>query len=68
MKVPFIPFYNPSAKTYTGIEEMRMGELDFFKATVMSKSTELFLCVMMFLWKNLCKIKNGQKNICSELQ
>ena len=23
MKVPFIPFYNPSAKTYTGIEEMR---------------------------------------------
>lgn len=45
MKVPFIPFYNPSAKTYTGIEEMRMGELDFFKATVMSKSTEpVFMC------------------------
>ena len=45
MKVPFIPFYSPSAKTYTGIKEMRTGELDFFKATVMSKSMEpVFMC------------------------
>ena len=45
MKVPFVPFYKPSSKTYYGIEEMKKGELDFFKATVLSKSTEnVFMC------------------------
>ncbi len=45
IKVPFVPFYNPTAKTYTGIKEMRQGELDFFKATVLSKSNEtVFMC------------------------
>lgn len=45
MKVPFIPFYKPSSKTYYGIEEMKKGELDFFKATVLSKSNEsVFMC------------------------
>lgn len=45
IKIPFIPFYSPTAKTYTGIKEMRTGELDFFKATVMSKSTApVFMC------------------------
>ena len=68
MKVPFIPFYNPSAKTYTGIEEMRMGELDFFKATVMSKSTEpVFMCNDVPMEK-LVQDKEWAKNICSELQ
>ena len=31
MKIPFIPFYKPTSKTYYGIEEMKKGELDFFK-------------------------------------
>lgn len=45
MKVPFIPFYKPSSKTYYGIDEMKKGELDFFKATVLSKSAEsVFMC------------------------
>ena len=45
MKVPFVPFYKSGSKTYYGIEEMKKGELDFFKATVLSKSTEnVFMC------------------------
>lgn len=45
MKVPFVPFYKSSSKTYYGIEEMKQGELDFFKSTVLSKSNEpVFMC------------------------
>ena len=45
MKVPTIPFYKPISKTYYGIKEMKKGELDFFKATVLSKSNEpVFMC------------------------
>lgn len=45
LKVPTMPFQLPSSKTYHGIEEMRKGELDFFKATVLSKSQEpIFMC------------------------
>ncbi len=45
MKVPFVPFYKSGSKTYYGIEEMKQGELDFFKATVLSKSNEpVFMC------------------------
>ena len=45
MKVPFVPFYKSGSKTYYGIEEMKQGELDFFKATVLSKSKDnIFMC------------------------
>ena len=45
MKVPFVPFYKSGSKTYYGIEEMKQGELDFFKATILSKSNEpIFMC------------------------
>lgn len=45
LKVPSIPFHIPTSKNYYGIEEMKQGELDFFKATVLSKSTEsIFMC------------------------
>jgi len=45
MKVPTIPFYKATSKTYYGIEEMKKGELDFFKATVLSKNNEpVFMC------------------------
>ncbi|MBQ8261954.1 MAG: helix-turn-helix transcriptional regulator [Lachnospiraceae bacterium] len=40
LKVPSVPFQLPTAKNYYGIEEMCEGTLDFFKATVLSKSTE----------------------------
>ena len=39
LKVPSVPFQLPSSKTYFGIEEMMESELDFLKATVLSKST-----------------------------
>lgn len=39
LKVPSVPFQLPSAKAYYGIEEMMESELDFLKATVLSKST-----------------------------
>lgn len=45
IKVPFVPFYKSSSKSYYGIEEMKKGEIDFFKATVLSKSMDsVFMC------------------------
>ena len=45
LKVPTVPFQLPTSKTYYGLEEMKKGELDFFKATVLSKSMEpVFMC------------------------
>lgn len=38
IKVPTIPFQLPTARTYTGLSEMMTCELDFLKATVLSKS------------------------------
>lgn len=45
LKVPSMPFQLPTSKTYYGVEAMKQGELDFFKATVLSKSMEpIFMC------------------------
>lgn len=45
LKVPIIPFYKVKTKHYYGLEEMKEGELNFFKATVLSKSKEdIFMC------------------------
>ncbi|MGN0554349.1 MAG: hypothetical protein ACI4LI_00450, partial [Candidatus Fimenecus sp.] len=38
MKVPSFPFQLPTSKTYFGLKEMMDSELDFLKATVLSKS------------------------------
>ena len=44
-KVPKVPFQLPVSKHYYGLEEMRAGELDFLKQTVLSKSMKpLYLC------------------------
>lgn len=40
IKVPSIPFQLKTRKSYVGLEQMREGELDFIKATVLSKSNE----------------------------
>lgn len=40
LKVPTVPFQLPTSKNYYGIDEMCEGTLDFFKATVLSKSKE----------------------------
>ena len=39
LKVPSVPFQIPFSKTYWGIDEMMESDLDFLKATVLSKST-----------------------------
>ena len=45
LKVPNIPFYIIKTKNYYGIEEMKKGELDFFKGTVLSKNPgDIFMC------------------------
>ncbi len=38
LKVPSLPFQLPTTKSYCGIDEMKNGELDFLKATALSKS------------------------------
>ena len=38
LKVPSIPFYKAKSRHYYGLEEMKEGELNFFKATELSKS------------------------------
>ena len=44
-KVPKVPFQLPVSRHYYGLEEMREGELDFLKHTVLSKSMQdLYMC------------------------
>ena len=40
LKVPTFPFQLPTSKYYTGLKQMIDAELDFLKATVLSKSME----------------------------
>jgi len=40
LKVPTVPFQLPTSRSYFGLSEMMNSELDFLKATVLSKSTE----------------------------
>ncbi|MGN0517657.1 MAG: helix-turn-helix domain-containing protein [Acutalibacteraceae bacterium] len=40
LKVPSVPFQMPTSKTYFGLNDMMASELDFLKATVLSKSME----------------------------
>ena len=45
LKVPTIPFYKARTKNYYELEEMKQAEIDFLKATVLSKSKEdIFMC------------------------
>ena len=40
LKVPSVPFQLPTSKSYFGLEQMMDSELDFLKATVLSKASE----------------------------
>ncbi len=45
LKVPQLPFYKTKSGNYFGLDGMKEGELNFFKATVLSKSNEdIFMC------------------------
>lgn len=48
LKVPTIPFKIPKSKNYFGLEEMKQGELDFLKATVLSKTSK-----SVFMYSNM---------------
>lgn len=62
IKVPVVPFYRAFSKTYYGIEEMKKGELDFFKATVLSKNTDsIFMCSDMPMEDMAQDIEFGKK-------
>lgn len=62
MKIPFVPFYKASSRNYYGLEEMKKGELDFFKATVLSKSTEpVFMCSDMPMEDMAADVEFGKK-------
>ena len=62
LKVSNIPFYKAKAKHYYGIEEMKQGELDFFKATVLSKNNEpVFMCSDMPMEDMAQDVEFGKK-------
>ena len=62
LKVPSIPFYKAKTKHYYGIEEMKKGELDFFKATVLSKNNEpVFMCSDMPMEDMAQDVEFGKK-------
>lgn len=62
LKVPTAPFHFPTAKHYYGIEQMRSGELDFFKATVLSRSDEsVFMCADMDIEDMAKNVDFGKK-------
>ena len=62
MKVPAVPFYKAISKTYYGIEQMKKGELDFFKATVLSKNNEsVFMCSDMPMEDMAQDVEFGKK-------
>ena len=45
IKVPSVPAGLPISKSYYGLEQMKKGELDFLKATALSRSKEpVFMC------------------------
>lgn len=62
LKVPNIPFYKVKTKHYYGIEEMKQGELNFFKGTVLYKSKEdIFMCSDMPMEDMAEDIEFGKK-------
>ena len=62
LKVPNIPFYKEKTRNYYGLEEMKKGELNFFKSTVLSKSKEdIFMCSDMPMEDMAKDIEFGKK-------
>ena len=61
LKIPNIPFYITKTKTYYGIEEMKKGELDFFKGTVLTKNNNVFMCSDMPMEDMAKDIEFGKK-------
>lgn len=66
LKVPSVPFQMPTSKTYFGLDQMMESELDFLKATVISKSTEAGDHVQRHApWERWRRIRNSRRSGCS---
>ena len=65
LKVPSVPFQIPTSRTYWGISEMMESELDFLKATVLSKSTAPVIMYSDMPIKEMAKDPEFPKNGCS---
>ena len=61
LKVPSVPFQLPSGKTYNGISEMMESELDFLKATVLSKSDKAVIMYSDMPMKEMAKNEDFAK-------
>ena len=62
LKVPTFAFYKCKTKNYYGLEEMKEAELNFFKATVLSKSRDdIFMCSDMPMEDMAKDIEFGKK-------
>ena len=61
LKIPNIPFYITKTKSYYGIEEMKKGELDFFKGTVLTKNNNVFTCSDMPMEDMAKDVEFGKK-------
>ena len=67
LKVPSLPFQLPTAKSYYGINEMKNGELDFLKATALSKSNHDVFMYSDMQMDDMAADMEFSKNICSVL-
>lgn len=62
LKISTIPFYKCKNKNYYGIEQMKQGELDFFKTTVLSKNkNDIYMCSDMPMEDMAKDIEFGKK-------
>ena len=61
LKIPNMPFYITKTKSYYGIEEMKKGELDFFKGTVLTKNNNVFMCSDMPMEDMAKDVEFGKK-------
>ena len=65
LKVPSVPFQMPTSKTYFGLDQMMESELDFLKATVISKSTEPVIMYSDMPGERWRRIRNSRRSGCS---
>lgn len=66
LKVPSVPFQLPTSKAYYGLKEMMNSELDFLKATVLSKSMSPVIMYSDMPMEEMAKDPEFPKNGCSE--
>ncbi len=62
LHVPSAPIQLPTSKAYYGIEDMKQGELDFFRHTVLSRSKDpIYMCSDMDIADMAQDVEFGKK-------